>query len=278
MNQVTSQVISKDGTPIVFDRTGDGPPLITVLGATATRAAVAPTPEVAPEVDLGNHFTVYVYDRRGRGDSGDTAPYAVEREIEDLEAVIDAAGGSAFVVGHSSGAVLALRAAGKLGDKIKKLALYEPPFIIDDSRPSLPEDYVDQLRAYIAAGRPADALKYFMRVAVNIPEEYLAEAETWPTWASAVAAAHTISYDGEIMGDTMSGNPAALEQFATIATPTLVMDGSESPPFMHNATETLAKILPNAQHRRLAGQDHGAAPEALNPVLIEFLLGVVHDS
>lgn len=265
-----NKVISRDGTPIVYDRSGDGPALIMVLGATATRAAVAHTPPVAPEIDLTTHFSVYVYDRRGRGDSGDTPPYAVEREIEDLEALIDAAGGSAFVLGHSSGAVLALRAAGKLGDKIKKLALYEPPFIIDDSRPPLPDDYVEQLRAYIADGRPADALKYFMRVAVNIPEEHLAGAEAWPTWANAVAAANTISYDGEIMGDTMSGNPATLNQFAAITTPTLVMDGGASPSFMHNGAETLAKILPNAQHRRLAGQDHGAAPEALNPVLIEY--------
>jgi pimeloyl-ACP methyl ester carboxylesterase len=265
-----NKVISRDGTPIVYDRSGDGPALIMVLGATATRAAVSHTPPVAPEIDLTTHFSVYVYDRRGRGDSGDTPPYAVEREIEDLEALIDAAGGSAFVLGHSSGAVLALRAAGKLGDKIKKLALYEPPFIIDDSRPPLPDDYVEQLRAYIADGRPADALKYFMRVAVNIPEEHLAGAEAWPTWAGAVAAANTISYDGEIMGDTMSGNPATLNQFATITTPTLVMDGGASPSFMHNAAEMLSRILPNAQHRRLAGQDHGAAPEALNPVLIEY--------
>jgi pimeloyl-ACP methyl ester carboxylesterase len=263
-------VISRDGTPIVFDRTGDGPPLIMVLGATATRTMVEHIAEVAPEIDLTTRFSVYVYDRRGRGDSGDTSPYAVEREIEDLEALIDAAGGSAFVLGHSSGAVLALRAAGQLGDKVKKLVLYEPPFIIDDSRPPLPKDYVEQLRAYIADGRPADALKYFMRVAVNIPEEHLAGAEAWPTWAGAVAAANTISYDGEIMGDTMRGNPAAIEQFATIATPTLVLDGGNSPSFMHNGAETLAKVLPNAQHRRLAGQDHGAAPEALNPVLIEF--------
>jgi pimeloyl-ACP methyl ester carboxylesterase len=255
---------------LAFDRTGDGPPLILVLGATATRAMVAAAAEVAPQIDLATHFSVYVYDRRGRGDSGDTAPYAVEREIEDLAAIIDAAGGSAFVVGHSSGAVLALRAAGKLGDKIKKLALYEPPFIVDDSRPPLPKDYVAQLRAYIADGRPADALKYFMTVAVNIPEEYLAGAQAWPTWASSVAVAHTLSYDGEIMGDTMSGNPAALAPFAAIATPTLVMDGSESPPFQHHAVAMLAQVLPNAQRRTLAGQDHGAAPEALNPVLIEF--------
>lgn len=263
-------VSSKDGTVLAFDRTGEGPPLVMVLGATATRAMVASTAEVAPAIDLAKHFSVYVYDRRGRGDSGDTPPYAVEREIEDLAAIIDAAGGSAFVFGHSSGAVLALRAAGKLGDKVKKLALYEPPFIVDDSRPPLPDDYVAQLRAYIADGRPADALRYFMRVAVNIPEEVLAGAEAWPTWASSVAVAHTISYDGEIMGDTMSGNPATLDQFATITTPTLVIDGGASPSFMHSGAETLSNILPNAQHRRLADQDHGAAPAALNPVLIEY--------
>lgn len=211
-----NRVYSKDGTPLVYDRTGDGPPLITVLGATATRALAADTPPAPPEIDLATHFSVYLYDRRGRGDSGDSAPYAVEREIEDLEAIIDAAGGSAFVFGHSSGAVLALRAAAKLGSKIKKLALYEPPFIIDDSRPPLPKDYVEHLNELIAAGRKGDALEYFMRVAVNIPAEYIEGMKQAPFWESSVATAHTIPYDGEIMGDTMSGNPATLNQFATI--------------------------------------------------------------
>jgi pimeloyl-ACP methyl ester carboxylesterase len=259
---------SKDGTKIAYDQLGSGPALVLVSGATATRAAAQEAAEY-----MADHFTIFSYDRRGRGDSGDTPPYAVEREIEDLEAMIDAAGGSAFVFGHSSGAVLALRAAGKLSNKVKKLAIYEPPFIIDDSRPPLPKDYVEHLNELIAAGRKADTLEYFMTVAVNIPAEYIADMKQAPMWESATATAHTIPYDGQIMGDTMGGNPAALEQFATITTPTLVMDGGQSPPFMHNGAETLAKILPNAQHRRLAGQDHGAAPEALNPVLIEFLLG-----
>ncbi len=261
------KVHSKDGTPIAFDQTGDGPPLILVVGATATRAMVAPMAE-----DLAVHFTLYNYDRRGRGDSGDRAPYAVAREIEDIEALIDEAGGSAFVFGHSSGAVLALRAAGQLGNKIKKLALYEPPFIIDDSRPPLPTDYVPQLRAYIAAGHPADALKYFMKVAVNLPDEYLVGMETWPTWASSVAVAHTIAYDGEIMGDTMRGDPAALNPFAALSTPTLVMDGSESPAYQHNAVQTLARVMPNAQQRTFEGQDHGIASAILAPVLVEFFI------
>ncbi|MEZ4614797.1 MAG: alpha/beta hydrolase [Caldilineaceae bacterium] len=220
-------------------------------------------------------FTSYIYDRRGRGDSGDsadTATHAIEREIDDLEAVIDAAGGSAYVFGHSSGAVLALRAAAKLGGKIKKLALYEPPFIIDESRPPIPADYVPHLRQCIADGDPEAALIYFMTVAVGVPAEYIGGMKQAPFWASSVGVAHTISYDGEIMGETMYGNPAALEQFATITTPTLVMVGGNSPAYQQNAVTTLAKIMPNAEYRSMAGQDHGIAPEVLQPALVEFFL------
>ena len=261
--------ISADGTPIVYDRAGQGPAVIFVLGATATRGLAAQQ----GDADDDTPFTAYVYDRRGRGDSGDTPPYAVEREIEDLEAMIDAAGGSAFVFGHSSGAVLALRAAGQLGDKIKKVALYEPPFIIDDSRPPIPADYVAHLRELSAAGRKEDALIYFMTVAVGIPAEYIDGMKHAPFWASSVKVAHTISYDGEIMGETMYGNPATLEPFASITTPTLVMVGGNSPAYQQNAVATLAKILPNAQYRSMAGQDHGIAPEVLNPALAAFFLG-----
>lgn len=261
--------ISKDGTTIAYDRFGSGPALINVLGATATRGMAAPQGDATHN----SPFTSYIYDRRGRGDSGDTQPFSVEREIEDLEALIDAAGGSAFVFGHSSGAVLALRAAGKLGNKIKKLALYEPPFIIDDSRPPIPSDYVPHLRQLIAEGRPEDALIYFMTVAVGVPAEYIDGMRQAPFWTSSVKVAHTISYDGEIMGDTMWSNPASLAQFATITTPTLVMVGSNSPEYQQNAVETLAKILPKAQYRSMAGQDHGIAPEVLGPALAEFFLG-----
>jgi pimeloyl-ACP methyl ester carboxylesterase len=265
-------VTSADGTTIAYDRVGEGPALISVLGATATRGLAAEQ----GDADGATPFTTYLYDRRGRGDSGDspdTPTNAIAREIEDLEALIDAAGGSAFVFGHSSGAVLALRAAAKLGDKIKKLALYEPPFIIDDSRPPIPADYVAHLRALSAAGRKEDALIYFMTVAVGIPAEYIDGMKHAPFWASSVAVAHTISYDGEIMGETMYGDPASLEQFAAITTPTLVMVGGNSPAYQQNAVETLAKILPNAQYRSMAGQDHGIAPEVLNPALVAFFLG-----
>lgn len=260
-------VTSKDGTTIAFDKTGDGPPLILVGGATATRAAAV---EVAGA--LAEHFTVYAYDRRGRGDSGDKQPYAVEREIEDIAAVIDAAGESTYVFGHSSGAVLALRAAAS-GLDIAKLAVYEPPFILDDSRPPLPDDYTDHLDELIAAGRNEDALAYFMRVAVRIPDEYIEGMKDSPMWESSVAVAHTIAYDGRIMGDTMSGKPLSPEPWNVIAIPTLVMDGGSSEPFMHNGARSLAGHIPNAQHRTLEGQDHGPADDVLVPELAKFFAG-----
>lgn len=260
MNRVTS----KDGTPIAFDRIGDGPAIIFVNGATATRTAGAGIAELMP------HFTVFSYDRRGRGDSGDTAPYAVEREIEDLDALITEAGGEAFVFGHSSGAVLALEAARMLPTRITRLAVYEPPFIVDDSRPPLPPDYVEHLNELIAAGRRGDALEYFMTVAVQVPAEFIAEMRNSPMWAAAEAVAHTLSYDGAIMGDTMSGSPAPLARFASVTVPTLVMDGGASPLYMHHAAQALADVLPNVQRRTLEGQDHGAAPDVLVPVLVEF--------
>src|SRR6266487_2672638 len=161
-------VRSSDGTSIAFDRSGQGPALILVAGATATRAA-----EAAISAHLAPHFTVFAYDRRGRGDSGDTPPYAVEREVEDIETLITEAGGSAFVFGHSSGAVLALEAASNLPSKVKKLALYEPPFIVDDSRPPLQVDYVARLTELVAAGRRGDAVEFFMTKAVAVPIEFI---------------------------------------------------------------------------------------------------------
>src|ERR671937_523006 len=163
MTGTVRQVRSKDGTTIAFDQPGDGPSIILVGGAMSTRSASVPLAAL-----LAPHFTVFAYDRRGRGASGDTAPYAVEREVDDLDALISAAGGSAFVFGHSSGAVLALEVAAR-GLAITKLALYEPPFIVDDSRPPLPRDYVTQLTELIAAERRGDAVAYFMTTAVAVP-------------------------------------------------------------------------------------------------------------
>ncbi len=260
-------VTSKDGTTIAFDQVGEGPALIIVGGATVTRQA-----ETSAAAALGQHFTVFAYDRRGRGDSGDTLPYAVEREVEDIEALIAEAGGSAFVFGHSSGAVLALEAARLLPTKIKKLAIYEPPFIIDDSRPAGVQDYVKRLNEFVSSGRRGDAVALFM-TQVGVPPEGIAQARTSPMWPGLEAIAHTLAYDGTIMGDTMSGDPATINKWAVVRAPTLVMDGELSPPFMHHSAEAIAELLPNGQHRRYAGQDHGVADDVLTPALVQFFIG-----
>ncbi|MCI0556267.1 MAG: alpha/beta hydrolase [Anaerolineae bacterium] len=272
-------VTSKDGTTIAFDQFGTGPAIILVTGATAF--ASQPGGD-ALAMQLAPHFSAINYDRRGRGKSGDTLPYAVEREIEDIDVLIDAAGGSAFLYGISSGAVLALEAASILPNKVKKLALYEPPFIIDDSRPPLPDDYVAQLNAAIAAGRRGDAFEIFLTKAVGIPAEFVAQmrnappmppqegAMYEPTWSEMEAVAHTIAYDGTIMGNTMSGKPLPEGKWVSAAMPTLVMTGGNSEAFFHDGAKALVGILPNAQHRILEGQDHAVSPTALAPVLMEF--------
>jgi pimeloyl-ACP methyl ester carboxylesterase len=261
------KALSKDGTAIAFDQSGDGPSIILVGGAMSTRSSSAPLAAL-----LAPHFTVFAYDRRGRGDSGNTAPYEVQREVDDLDALITAAGGSAFVFGHSSGAVLALEAAAR-GLAITKLALYEPPFIVDDSRPPLPGDYVTQLTKLIASGRRGDAVAFFMTTGVGLPVEAVAQMRHDPMWPALEEVAHTLGYDGTIMGDTMRGNPLPLKRWASVTVPTLVMDGGESPAWQRTAVQALVDVLPHAQHRSLEGQTHGVAPDALAPVLEEFFAG-----
>jgi pimeloyl-ACP methyl ester carboxylesterase len=272
-------VHSKDGTVIVFDKSGKGPALIQVGGALGDRSH----PMFAQFVALlAPHFSVINYDRRGRGDSGDTEPYSVEREVEDIEALIGEAGGSAFVWGISSGAVLALDTANKLPNKVKKLAMYEPPFIIDDSRPPVPSDYVQQLNQAIAAGRRGDAVEIFMTKAMLIPPEFVVGMRNAPpitaedgsmqppAWADMEKAAHTLAYDGAIMGETMSGKPLPPEKWGSATSATLVITGGNSAAFFHSGAKALVNILPNAKHRILEGQDHAVRPEALAPVLVEF--------
>jgi pimeloyl-ACP methyl ester carboxylesterase len=261
-----SAVRSDDGTRIAFDRSGAGPPLVLVLGALNDRSNAAPLAEV-----LATHFTVYAYDRRARGDSGDTPPYAVDREIEDIDALISEAGGSAVVYGHSSGAVLALGAAAR-GLAIPKLALYEPPFVVDDSRPPLPDDYVSTLEELAASGRRGDAVAYFVTTGVGLPSEFAEQMRNAPMWPAFEALAPTLAYDGIIMRDTMSGRALPSEWATSVAMPALVMDGGESPPWQRNAVRALAALLPHAQRRSLEGQDHEVAPEVLAPVLVEFLV------
>ena len=262
-SEPVNKVQSKDGTTIAFDRVGDGPPIILVGGGSVDRSANAPLAAL-----LAERFTVFNYDRRGRGSSGDTAPYAVEREIEDLEALINAAGGSASVYGTSSGAALALEAAAsRLA--ITRLALWEPPFFVDDSRPRPPADTATTYTELVSAGRRGDAVEFFMAKVVGLPAEFVAEARNAPWWPAQEALAHTLAYDAMIMGDYSLPS----ERVASVTVPTLVIVGGASPAWMRSTARAVADILRYGQHCTLAGQEHNVAPEAIAPVLEEFFAG-----
>ena len=254
---------SRDGTVIAFDKSGEGPPLVLVGGALSDRSAAQPLAAL-----LAPGFTVYAYDRRGRGDSGDTPPFAVEREVEDLDALIGLAGGSAFVYGHSSGAALALEAA-RAHLRILRLALYEPPYIVDDSRPPLPNDHLSHLQTLLAAGRRDEAVAYFMAEGVGVPPEVIETMRAGPTWAEMEALAHVLPYDMAIMDGRVSGNPLPGE-WAAITIPTLVLDGELSDTWQRRSVGALADLLPGAQRRTLEGQTHRADPAILAPVLHAF--------
>ena len=256
MNTATS----KDGTTIAFDRLGDGPPVILVSGGSVDRSSNTSLAEL-----LASHFTVFNYDRRGRGPSGDTPPYAVEREVEDIDAVVDAAGGSAFLYGSSSGAALALEAARRLPTRITKLALWEPPFI-PEGYPRPPADAAQTFTDLVAAGRRGDAAEFFMTKVVGMPPEFAAQARSAPWWPAQEALAHTLAYDATIMGDYS----LPTERAAQVTIPTLVLDGGASFPFMHITAQALTNILPNGQQHTIEGQSHDIAAEALAPVLAEF--------
>jgi pimeloyl-ACP methyl ester carboxylesterase len=257
---------SKDGTRIAYDKTGDGPALIIVAGAFQDRMAMA-----AYAGPLSKRFTVYNYDRRGRGESGDNQPYTVEREIEDIDALIQEAGGSAFVFGGSSGGVLTLDAAAH-GSNITKLAVYEPPFVVDNSRDPVPEDIVEQLKNMVASGLRGDAAETFMTKGSLMPAEMVAGMRTQPFWPSVEAVAHTLVYDAVIMNGTMQGTPLPTNRWAAVTIPTLVIYGGAGPVWSRNAAETLVKLLPNAKPQKLEGQFHELTPDVLTPVLENFFL------
>jgi pimeloyl-ACP methyl ester carboxylesterase len=260
------KILSKDGTPLAFDQSGTGPAVLLVGGAFQYRAVDSGTAKLAAL--LSPHSTVLHYDRRGRGNSGDTLPYAIEREIEDIDALIQEVGGSASVFGMSSGAVLALRAAAA-GLAIKKLALYEPPFNSgSDEDLQMSANYTRQLTTLLKEGRRGDAAA-FARQYFGTPAEMVAGMRQMPMWPLFEAVAPTLAYDNAIMGD--GSVPAEL--LANVMTPTLVMDGEASPAFMHKAAQAAAHYLPNARHRRLPEQTHNVDPEVLAPVLEEFFAG-----
>jgi pimeloyl-ACP methyl ester carboxylesterase len=248
-------VTSKDGTPIAFDRSGEGPAIILVVGAFNDRATGAPLAQF-----LERHFTVFNYDRRGRGESGDTAPYAIEREIEDLDTLISQAGGSARVFGYSSGAILALRAAAH-GLAISQLAVYDPP-----PTGAKAEALAPQLTELIAAGRRGDAVELFQTEAVGIPAAVVAQMRHAPFRPALENMAHTLVYESTILRSLPEG------LLASVQVPTLVIDGEESHVLLRQAAQSVADALPHGQYRTLKGQSHDLVPAVVGPVLEEFFL------
>lgn len=253
-------VTSADGTRIAFDQLGSGSPLILVAGASCDRAVDGPLAE-----ELGRHFMVLNYDRRGRGDSTDTLPYAVEREVEDLGVLLDAAGGTAIVVGLSSGAALAAHAAAS-GLPISHLVMWEPPFRLDPEGQRAAKEYAAQLNALLADVRRGDALELFMRT-VGLPEEVIAGMRQSPNWSAGEAIAPTLAYDAAVMRD----GALPVERLAAVRAATLVLAGGASPHWMGNAARATAEVVPGATYRELPGQTHDVAPTVLTAAVRDFV-------
>jgi pimeloyl-ACP methyl ester carboxylesterase len=255
-------VTSKDGTKIAFEKSGQGPAVILVDGALCYRQHHGGRPLAA---ELAKYFTIYAYDRRGRGESTDTQPYAVEREIEDIEALINEAGGSVYMYGVSSGAVLALKAAANLGTaKVTKLALCEAPLSFGDKAKQDFAEYSKQMDELLKANKRGDAVAFF--IADMVPPEMIESMRQAPEWPLMEAVAHTLAYDNAVMGD----GSLPVEDTKAATMPTLIVDGSDSADFKHEAAEALVKAMPQAQQKTLEGQAYGITPKALAPVLVEF--------
>ena len=259
-----SQATSRDGTAIAFDRMGEGPPLVLVDGALSHRG-LGPMDGLADA--LAADFAVYRHDRRGRGKSGDTAPYAVAREVEDLEAVIAQAGGAAAVFGISSGGALALEAAAS-GLPVTRLVLYEPPYGVEPPDPIEEQAYIGRLEELLSMGDNGAAVEWFLSNA-GAPPEALGGMRSQPHWPLFEAVAPTLAYDHAVLGDGM----VPRERAARVRVPALVANGGQSPEFFARAAQATAAAIPGAQHRVLEGSAWGQAdPEALAPMLREFLL------
>jgi pimeloyl-ACP methyl ester carboxylesterase len=254
MGAVQKTATSQDGTIIAYEQTGAGPVVILVAAALADRGG---TKRLAKH--LSEHFTVINYDRRGRGKSGDHQPYSSDREVEDIEALIDNSGGAAFVFGSSSGAVLALDAASIPGSKVKKLFMYEPPFIIDESRPPVSDDLSRQITELVSAGRRNDAVKLFFTNGMGIPPFAATMMRMlMPGWSKMAGMAHTVPYDLRILEGTQAGKPLPAKKWGATAAPTWVMVGSRSEAFFHSGAKAVVNLLPNAQYRSLEGGNHGS--------------------
>ena len=264
MATIIPAVNSKDGTRIAYDKVGHGPAVILVLGAMNTRKSEAELAEL-----VSSHFTVITYDRRGRGDSTNNLPYSIEREIEDIEALINEAGGSALLYGHSSGGALVLEAAIRLGKKIKKIAIYEAPYNSSADARRANKDYNEQLAKFLKAGNNGDAVALFMRI-MGVPDEQVQGMRHAPTWKTMEQMAPTLAYDSAVLG---ADGAVPSERLADISVPTLVMSGRDSPAWFHDTAGALSKAIPGSSLRVLEKQTHHVRPEVLAPVLAAFFSG-----
>jgi pimeloyl-ACP methyl ester carboxylesterase len=255
------KIVSRDGTPIALDRVGEGPPVVIVVGAFNDRGTGASLAEV-----LKPDFTVYTYDRRGRGDSGDTKPYAIARELEDLEAIIAEAGGSACVFGYSSGGVLALDGAAR-ALPMTKLAVYEVPLKADG--PLWAVDHAAELARLVEAGRRGDAVEYFQAKVIGIPEAVVAQLRGAPFRPALEAMADTLVYEALIVGD----GSLPVDLLRSVTVPTLAIAGLASVPFMRETADAIARAVPNGRSLGLEGQTHDIDPPVLGPLLAEFFKG-----
>jgi len=262
-----SETRSKDGTKIAYDRTGDGELVILVGGVFSYRAW--PQTRRLAEL-LSRRFTVVNYDRRGRGESGDTQPYTVQREIDDLDALIEAVGEPAYVCGWSSGGVLALKAAAA-GSAVKKLALYEPPFVVPGSTRVPPQDFVSRLDRLAAADRRAAAAKYYFSEVMGMPRAMVNAIPLMRRpWKRIKSAANTAPYEAALIEDNLRGRPMRAEQWTPVTMPALVITGAKSVELLHAAGRALVDVLPNGRHVVLKGQGHNVSMKALAPVVEEF--------
>ena len=256
-------VTSRDGTTIAYERSGSGPALILIDGALCSRG-FGPSPKLAAL--LARHFTVYAYDRRGRGQSGDRQPYSPAREVDDIETLVEAAGGSAFLLGLSSGAALALEAAASRPG-IRKVVAYEPPYVDDNGRAG-GDAHEGQLKRLLAAGDRGGAVKYFMKDMVGAPSAIVVVMRLMPwIWRKLQAVAHTLPYDAAVM----TGFRIPRARFASIRVPVLVMNGTKTDSRLKAAARAIASVVPGGQHRELAGQTHNVKADVLTPPVVEFL-------
>lgn len=254
------KTISRDGTELAYARAGEGPAVILVSGAMSTGGTVAPLAGL-----LTDRFTALWYDRRGRGESGDTAPYSVEREVEDLAALIDVVGGEAALYGISSGGALVLEAAAR-GLPVRRVAVYETPFALDAAGAKERAEYTANLTEALAQGRRGDAVALFLRL-TGLAEEMIEGARQSPMWAAMEAIAPTLAYDDAVMGDGLLPR----DRLASLDVPVLAVAGGESPDWLQQATRAVADAAPEGTYRVLEGQTHMVDPNALAPVLTEFL-------